>query len=557
VLDSPLNISPEREGGPAPVGVAAGGGRVLVVIVTYNAEGHIRDVFERVPQELFNSSKTHFLVIDDASNDVGVETALEWVNRHGVANVTVLRNSVNQGYGGNQKLGYRLALDSSFDFVILLHGDGQYSPEFLPALIEAWQRSGADVVLGTRMWSVASARRGGMPAYKIVGNRILTRIQNLLTGENLFEYHTGLRGYATTFLRKVPFEINTNDFHFDTEILLQAFHARAKVVEINIPTHYGDERCHVNGLKYAYNVLKATLQFRMHQMGMFCSLKYRNFNGPSYADKTHVIYSSHRMALGIIRSVNPKTVLDIGCGDGYVARECEKSGIRVTGLDKADPPPGMMSRNIRVRLDEDELPVNLADFDLVLMLDIIEHLSEPEQFLIKLRESYRSLCEKGSDPPPVILSTPNVAFVTVRLNLLLGRFPYAERGILDVTHKRLFTRGSLLRALEDCGYEIEKVLPVPVPFDAVMGGRLGTLLKFVSKFLCFVWPRLFAFQFMVLCRPRPGARQLLLQSEQYLIADEDFYKVLGENGAAGNQVPVAHTLRSNQAEAAEVSSDRI
>lgn len=508
---------------PAATGRAA---RVLVLLLAYNAERHICGVLERIPGELLNSGQVHFLVLDDASGDASVEAALRWVAERDVTNVTVLRNSVNQGYGGNQKLGFRLALECSFDFAVLLHGDGQYSPTLLPDLIDVWRRTGADVILGTRMWSTASARCGGMPAYKIVGNRILTRLQNLLTGVRLSEYHTGLRGYSTAFLRTVPFEINTNDFHFDTEILLQAFHAGARVAEFNIPTHYGDERCHVNGLKYAYNVLKATLQFRLQQKGMFCSLKYRSFDRTSYADKTGIAYSSHRMALDLIRSVNPRRVLDIGCGSGFVARECEKAGARVTGLDKSPPPPDAMSEFISARLDQDECPVNLSDFDLVLLLDVIEHLNEPEQFLLKLRESYQHARGAISGPPPVILSTPNVAFVTVRLNLLLGKFSYAERGILDITHRRLFTRGSLVRMLKDCGYQIEKVLPVPVPFDAVFGGRLGPPLTRLSRLLCAIWPRLFAFQFIVLCRPRPGARQLLTESEQLLIAEEGFYGVL-------------------------------
>jgi 2-polyprenyl-3-methyl-5-hydroxy-6-metoxy-1,4-benzoquinol methylase len=512
---------------PPPTPNATGrAGRVLVLVLAYNAERHICGVLEHIPVALLNSEAVHFLVLDDASDDAGVEAAMAWVAEHDVTNVTMLRNGVNQGYGGNQKLGFRLALDCSFDFAVLLHGDGQYSPTLIPDLIEVWQRTGADVVLGTRMWSAAAARRGGMPGYKIVGNRILTRLQNLLTGESLSEYHTGLRGYATAFLRKVPFEINTNDFHFDTEILLQAFHTRAKVVELNIPTHYGDEQCHVNGLKYAYNVLKATLQFRLHQKGMFCSLKYRDFNRTSYADKTSIAYSSHRMALDLIHTVNPRRVLDVGCGAGFVARACEKAGARVTGLDKSPPPPDAMSEFISARLDEDEWPVNISDFDLVLMLDVIEHLSEPERFLLKLRESYQNPRGTAQGPPPVILSTPNVAFATVRLNLLLGKFPYAERGILDITHRRLFTRGSLVRMLEDCGYQIEKVLPVPVPFDAVFGERLGPPLTRLSRLLCAVWPRLFAFQFIVLCRPWPGARQLLTESEQLLIAEEDFYSVL-------------------------------
>jgi 2-polyprenyl-3-methyl-5-hydroxy-6-metoxy-1,4-benzoquinol methylase len=528
-------------------------GRVLVLILAYNAERHICGVLEQIPTALLNSSDVHFLVLDDASDDAGVDAALRWVEKRNMTNITVLRNGVNQGYGGNQKLGFRLALDCSFDFAVLLHGDGQYSPTLLPALIDVWRQTGADVVLGTRMWSVASARKGGMPAYKIVGNRILTRLQNLLTESRLSEYHTGLRGYATSFLRKVPFEINTNDFHFDTEILLQAFHTHSKVAELDIPTYYGDEHCHVNGLKYAYNVLKATLQFRLHQKGMFCSLKYRNSDRTYYADKTNMAYSSHRMALEMIRRINPQKVLDVGCGAGFVSRECEKEGARVTGIDRSPPPPGAMSEFISARLDEDKLPVNISDFDLVLLLDVIEHLNEPEQFLVKLRESYQNPRGKENGPPPLILSTPNVAFVTVRLNLLLGKFSYAERGILDVTHRRLFTRGSLLRMLEDCGYQIEKARPVPVPFDAVFGGRLGSALTQLSRLLCAIWPRLFAFQFIVLCRPWPGSRQLLTESEQLLIAEENFYSVLRPHVAGnGHDYPnatgvVEHAVTSDRA----------
>lgn len=500
-------------------------GRVLVVLLAYHAERHIRGVLEHIPAELLNSRGVHFLVLDDASGDSGVDAALHWAAERDATNVTVLRN-VNQGYGGNQKLGLRLAIDCSFDFVILLHGDGEHLPALLPDVIEAWRRTGSDVVLGTWMRSSASAHRGRMRTYKIVGNRILKRLQNLLTGEQLPEYHTGLRGYATAFLRTVPFEINTNDFHFDTEILLQACHARARVAELEIPTSYGDELGHVNSLRYAYNVIKASLQFGLHQKGMFCSLKYRNLDRTAYPDKTSLPYSSHRMALELIQSISPRRVLDVGCGSGFVARECEKAGARVTGLDKSPPPPDAMSEFISARLDEGECPVNLSDFDLVLLLDVIEHLNEPEQFLLNLRDSYQNARDAVSAPPPLILSTPNVGFVTVRLNLLLGKFPYAERGILDITHKRLFTRGSLVRMLEDCGYQIERVLPVPVPFDAVFGGRIGPPLTRLSRLLCGVWPRLFAFQFLVLCSPKPSARQLLTESEQLLIADEDFYSVL-------------------------------
>jgi glycosyltransferase involved in cell wall biosynthesis len=322
----------------------AGCARILVYVVAYHAEDHIVSVFERIPKELFEDERVHFLVIDDASEDAGPEVLARWLEERGVENATVLRNPVNQGYGGNQKLGYRYAIDAGFDLVILLHGDGQYAPELLPRFIEIWQETGADVILGSRMRSLSSARRGGMPLYKMVGNRILTRFQNALTGRELTEYHTGYRAYSTAFLRKVPFEIDTNDFHFDTEILLQAMHVGAELVEFDIPTHYGDEISRVNGLRYAWDVVMATIQYKLHQLGILCSLKLRDLQ-QALRDRANRAYSSETMALEILREQRPRRLLHIGCGPGFVARRCEELGIEVTGLGDSEPLPGSMTRH--------------------------------------------------------------------------------------------------------------------------------------------------------------------------------------------------------------------
>ena len=407
-----------------------------------------------------------------------------------------------------------MEVDGGYDFVILLHGDGQYAPELLPRFIETWRRTRADVVLGSRMHDLGSARRGGMPLYKRMGNRLLSWFQNRLTGLNLSEYHTGYRGYSTSFLRRVPFEVNTNEFHFDTQILLQAAHVGARFVEFPIPTHYGDEVCHVPGLKYARDVTLSTLQFKMHQVGMLCSLKYRVLEPSRYPDKTRAPYTSHAMALRIVEEIKPATLLDIGCGPGFVSKRCEDAGIQVTGLDVSRPPAGMMTRFHQVDLERDRMPLDPFHYDVVLLLDVIEHLQNPEEFLLGLRNRAKAI-KTGDDAPLLVISTPNVAFVAIRLNLLLGRFSYAERGILDITHKRLFTRRTLRQTLVDCGYRVLSIRPVPVPFAAVMPGRLGRVLAGLSAALARLWPTMFAFQFIVTCRPLPGVRQILKQIEPH------------------------------------------
>ncbi len=488
--------------------------RTLVFVVLYEGERHIESVLGRLPTECWNSARYHVLIIDDSSSDRSATVASAWLAQRGATNSTVLRNPVNQGYGGNQKLGYRYALDHGFDLVVLLHGDGQYAPELVPTFVEVFEREGADVVLGSRLQSLRSAARGGMPLYKIAGNRLLTRFQNWVTGKQLSEYHTGYRAYACRFLERVPFEIDTNAFHFDTEILLQAFHVGARIVEFPIPTHYGDETSHVQGLRYAKDVVGATLRYRMHQMGTLCSLRYRDLSPLRYRDKTWVPYSSHWRALAKLREWGVRQVLDLGCGPGHVAHECERLGVRVTAVDRAAPVLPL-KRFLQHDLEAGPLPVDPFAFDVILLLDVLEHLADPERFLVELRARGGATMETATRPR-LLLTTPNVAFLAVRLNLLVGRFNYAERGILDITHRRLFTRRSLRTALVECGYDIESFEGLGVPFEAVLGSRLGRVLGRLAEGLAQLWPSLFAFQYLVVGRPRPGVGELLSRSEVLL-----------------------------------------
>jgi glycosyltransferase involved in cell wall biosynthesis len=489
-------------------------GRILIFIVAYQAEKHLVSVLDRIPSELINDPNIEILIIDDGSSDAGVKVGKNWAEINKVERITVLRNPVNQGYGGNQKLGYRIGIDTDFDFIILLHGDGQYAPELLPLFIKTWQETKADVVLGSRMQDLKSAQAGGMPKYKMVGNLFLTKIQNMFTGKNLSEYHTGYRGYSASFLKRIPFELNTNEFHFDTEILLQAFQIGAHIEEFPIPTHYGNEICHVNGIQYAKDVFLSTLRYKMHQYGMLCDLKYRRITPERYNEKSSMEYSSHAIALSIVKKYRPNSILDLGCGPGFIARQCRNLGIDVTGVDIFEPLENTVDHFRRMNLEKDPPPEDAFKFDMILLLDVLEHFAEPEKFLLELRNNNFAIKEDQA-LPLLIISTPNVAFATIRLNLLLGRFNYAERGILDITHKRLFTRTSLLHMLQECGYNVEKIYTAAAPFQAVMKGSIGNFLGWLAAILAHMLPSLFAFQFVIVCRPLPGVKQLIHNSERY------------------------------------------
>ncbi len=202
----------------APDLVDLQGKRLLIFVVAYNAETTIEKVLSRIPRRLHNQD-VEVLIIDDSSNDATFRNGVRYQQNHSAFKITILRTPENQGYGGNQKLGYRYAIDNNFDFVALVHGDGQYAPEKLPALLGPLIADEADAVFGSRMIDKAAARAGGMPFYKWIGNQILTAFQNRMLKTELSEFHSGYRLYSTRALAQIPFEKNTNDFHFDTEII--------------------------------------------------------------------------------------------------------------------------------------------------------------------------------------------------------------------------------------------------------------------------------------------------------------------------------------------------
>ena len=220
--------------------------KVGVLVVAYNAESTLVDVLDRIPQSA-SLQLAEVLVRDDHSTDETHSVASAYLQRESHLNLTVIRHEENLGYGGNQKAGYLYALDHGWDVVVLLHGDGQYAPEIMGDIIEPIVHGDADAVFGSRMMERGRAREGGMPIYKYVGNRILSTTQNALTGLELSEWHSGYRAYRVSALADLPFVANSDGFDFDTEIILQLAAAKKKIVEVPIPTYYGDEICRVNG----------------------------------------------------------------------------------------------------------------------------------------------------------------------------------------------------------------------------------------------------------------------------------------------------------------------
>ena len=503
--------------------------RLLILIVAYNAETTISQVLRRVPQQLGEEYEVEVLVLDDSSQDRTFEQTRN-AQRQGAVPfpLHVLFNPVNQGYGGNQKIGYHFALERGFDFVALVHGDGQYAPECLPDLVRPLRDGQADAVFGSRMLQKGGARRGGMPLYKFVGNRVLSWFQNRVLGASLSEFHSGYRVYSAAALAKVPFALNTNDFHFDTEIIIQFLLSGLRIAELPIPTYYGDEICRVNGVKYAWNVAKAVLVARTQQLGLLYDRRFdcAPAEGNAHYEPKLDYASPHSAALEIVPA-NVR-VLDLGCAGGYVgAMLRQRRSCRVTGVDKVPLGPGVeLDAFVLHDLNNGFPAVSPVDFDHVLLLDVMEHLASPETFVEQLRAAMTL-----TPNTKLLVSTANIGFLVNRLMLLFGQFNYGKRGILDLTHTRLFTFGSFRRLFEQGGFRVVAVRGIPGPFPLALRNRMvSRFIMRVNQWLIAAAPGLFSYQMFFVVEPLPSLEYLLEKAHQQsaIRSDDDERRVAGE-----------------------------
>lgn len=236
--------------------------RIAILVVAYNAEATLAGVLDRIPPAIMAKIE-EIIVFDDASQDRTFEVGADYQVRRQVGKLSLYRNPVNLMYGGNQRQGYAYAIARGYDIVVLLHGDGQYAPEVMQRLLTPLETGQAEMVLGSRMLVRGAARAGNMPRYKYVGNKILTWIENRLAGTRLSEFHSGYRAYSVHALKAIPLDRLTWNWHFDTQIILEFLKRGYRIAEAPIPTYYGDEICHVNGIPYALHCVHETLRYAL------------------------------------------------------------------------------------------------------------------------------------------------------------------------------------------------------------------------------------------------------------------------------------------------------
>lgn len=474
--------------------------KIGIVVVAYNAASTLSATLDRIPAEMLTRF-AEIIISDDASHDDTFEHAVRWGGSHEVK-ATVVRHTKNLGYGGNQKAAYRIAIDRGLDIVVLLHGDGQYAPESLPQMIEPFEAGDVSAVFGSRMMKRGAAKAGGMPFYKRVGNRILTSFENRVLGTQLTEFHSGYRAYSTKMLAQIPFEANSDGFDFDTQIIAQIVQARGQIIEVPIPTYYGDEICYVNGMKYARDVVRDVVEFKLATKGfgtqewVLTPEEYNFKEGDG---------SSHAVMLQMLGSLPISRILDLGCSGGLFAERARSVGHSVTGVDYTE------IQGVRERTDqffvadlEEGIPEAVGGrYDVVVAGDVIEHLSRPAATLRQIREVLRP----GGQ---LLLSVPNFGHWYPRTRVATGLFGYDRRGILDNTHLRFFTRSTLRRMVRAAGFDIVEEIATGLPLGAVGDGAPRSALSAIRRIdeaLVKLRPTLFGYQYIL--RLTPHAKEAI------------------------------------------------
>lgn len=474
--------------------------RIGIFVIAYNAVNKLDWTLDRIPEDVWEKVEEVFL-FDDCSTDNTYYAAIGYKLAKKLDKLTVHRNTQNLRYGGNQKAGYQYAIERGFDIVVMLHADGQYAPEVLPQLLEPLENDEADVVFGSRMAAGGNPLKGGMPLYKFVGNRILTVLENRIVGMNLSEFHSGYRLYSCEALKKVPFLLNSNEWHFDTNILIQFHEAGLRIVERPIPTYYGDEICYVNGMAYAFNCLKTALRYRLHKTRLVYEEKY-DLTGDQYVYKKSDPYSSHAQILQWIAQERPAEVLEFGTATGFLTSEMARLGCSITGVEQDRDMAEIARPHCRevIVADIENLDfARLGKYDAVVFGDVLEHLRDPRKIL----QQVSGLLKPGGK---VLMSLPNVANIWVRLNLLFGRFNYSRVGILDETHLRFFTLQTMKQLADDSGFDVISVnatpIPLPVMLPSTSKGHSLNFLHLLNWGLTKVRSTLFGYQFILVCRPK-------------------------------------------------------
>jgi glycosyltransferase involved in cell wall biosynthesis len=245
--------------------------KVIVVMPAYNAESTVEKTVLDIPEGFADE----IILVDDASQDNTVKIAKD-------LGLTVITHDRNMGYGANQKTCYETALKNGAGIVIMIHPDYQYDSYLAPLFTKIIERGVCDIVLGSRVRTRKESLDSGMPPYKYISNRLLTFVENMITGQNLSEWHTGYRAYSRKVLETIPFHNNSDDFVFDTQFLIQAVYFGFRIGDLPVPCRYMEEASSINLTRsavYGLETLRTLLQFVLQKGHMANFMIFESSSG--------------------------------------------------------------------------------------------------------------------------------------------------------------------------------------------------------------------------------------------------------------------------------------
>jgi SAM-dependent methyltransferase len=452
----------------------------------------IRKTLSRIPTELSNWFEEVVIMLDRPAGSA-LSSAMTLRGENPFA-LRFHRPPRDSGFGAIRKAAFEYALLKGFDQVIVMRGDTTDPPEKLPGLIRLALADPARFVLATPV------DRGGSSSARRLSHRVSTFIQNRILGMRLKDYRTSFRLYPSEALARIPFQLDADDALFDTEIILQMralgipIHEAPLINEHRDVGHGDNSRPPADPtarrVPHDFLACAAALGYRFHQIHLTRNGRYLVDHDIHYTLKRSST-GSHAQIVSAIE--NGSAVLDLGCSNGLLARPLLEKDVRVTGVDAG--PGERLSKELAGYYQRDlDLPLELPYervFDYVVCADVIEHLRNRAQLL---RGARRYLKPDGK----LIISTPNIALWFYRLSLLVGRFEYGPRGILDETHVHLYTGSTFRREVEKAGFTVlrQRVtsLPFEVVFESTGRSRLVRGLESAYHQLAALWPSMFAYQ---------------------------------------------------------------
>lgn len=212
--------------------------KILLWVPAYNSEKTIKNVFDRISKLKFDYQ---VILVDNHSSDKTVVIAREYIKNNNF-NCIIIQNIKNMNYGGSNKIAWLYGINNGFDYMIVIHSDGQYPVEYSDKLIDTMKKTNADMVVGSRI-SHKDIKKN-MPAWRILGNTLLSSFNRWAFELDLTEFFSEFKIYDLNFMKKIDMNTLSNGVDHQFTAFIQLIKHKAKIQEISIPCSYHKDASH-------------------------------------------------------------------------------------------------------------------------------------------------------------------------------------------------------------------------------------------------------------------------------------------------------------------------